>query len=47
MPRVRGGRPLKRWRYVGVYSPDVMLCAGEARVGGLPQRWVEWHDVRW
>jgi hypothetical protein len=39
MPLLRGGRPLKRWRYVGVYSPDVMLCAGEARVGGLPQRW--------
>jgi Protein of unknown function (DUF2804) len=39
MPLLRGGRPLKRWRYVGVYTPELMLCAGEARVGGLPQRW--------
>jgi hypothetical protein len=33
------GRWLKRWRYVGVYRPDVMLCVGAARVGGVPQRW--------
>jgi Protein of unknown function (DUF2804) len=39
MPLLRHGRPVKRWRYVGVYTPDVMLCAGEARVAGLPQRW--------
>lgn len=39
MPLLRRGRPLKRWRYVGVYRPDLMLCVGEARVGGLPQRW--------
>jgi hypothetical protein len=35
----RGGRPLKRWRYVGIYRPDVMLCAGEAHVAALPRRW--------
>jgi Protein of unknown function (DUF2804) len=39
MPLLHRGRPLKRWRYVGVYRPDLMLCVGEARVGGLPQRW--------
>jgi hypothetical protein len=39
MAPVRRGRPLKRWRYVGVYGPELMLCVGEARVGGLPQRW--------
>jgi hypothetical protein len=39
MPLLRRGRPVKRWRYVGVYHPDVMLCVGEARVGGVPQRW--------
>jgi Protein of unknown function (DUF2804) len=39
MRLLRRGRPLKRWRYVGVYGPELMLCAGEARVGGLPQRW--------
>jgi hypothetical protein len=33
------GRPLKRWRYVGVYRPDVMLCVGDARVAGVRQRW--------
>jgi hypothetical protein len=38
MPRRRGTRPLKRWRYVGVYSPEVMLCVGDARVGPMPQR---------
>ena len=39
MPLLRGGRALKRWRYVGVYGPDLMLCVGEARVGPLPMRW--------
>src|SRR4051794_32467448 len=39
MPVMQKGRPLKRWRYVGVYRPDVMLCVGDARVAGLPQRW--------
>ena len=39
MAFVRDRRPLKRWRYVGVYSAELMLCVGEAHVGGLPQRW--------
>ena len=39
MPLVRDRRPLKRWRYVGVYSAELMLCVGEAHVGWLPQRW--------
>jgi Protein of unknown function (DUF2804) len=34
-----GTRPLKRWRYVGVYTPELMLCVGDARVGPIPQRW--------
>src|SRR5690242_13113048 len=38
MRRWRDGRPLERWRYVGVYGPDVMLCAGDARIGPLRQR---------
>jgi hypothetical protein len=37
MPLLRRGRQLKRWRYVGVYGPDLMLCAGRARVGLIPQ----------
>lgn len=39
MPSWRAGRPLKRWRYVGVYTPDLMLCVGDARIGPVPQRW--------
>jgi hypothetical protein len=38
MPLLRGGRPLKRWRYVGVYGPELMLCAVEAFVGPFGQR---------
>ena len=39
MPPRRGARPLKRWRYVGVYTPELMLCVGEAQVGPIPMRW--------
>ena len=39
MPLLRSGRPLKRWRYVAVYSPELMLCVGDARIAGIPQRW--------
>lgn len=39
MPLVRGGRPLKRWRWVGVFGDRLMLCAGFARVGGVAQSW--------
>ena len=37
MPLLRDGRPLKRWRYVGVYGPDLMLCAASVRIAGIPQ----------
>jgi hypothetical protein len=33
----KGGRPLKHWRYVGVFGEDVMACFGIVRIGGLPQ----------
>ena len=39
MPAFQRGRPLKRWRYLGVYGSDLMLCVGHARVAGVPQRW--------
>jgi hypothetical protein len=39
MPAWRGRRPLKRWRYVGVYTAELMLCVGDARIGPVPQRW--------
>src|SRR3954470_19351770 len=38
MPRWAGRRPLKRWRYVGAYGPELMICAGDARIGPLRQR---------
>ena len=31
-------RPLKRWRYVGAYGPEVMACVGDAQIGPLRQR---------
>jgi len=44
MPTWRAGRPLKRWRYAGIYGPDVMLCAGDVRIGGLAQQfWAVWN----
>ena len=39
MPLVRGGRPLKRWRWVGAFSADTMLCAARAFIGGVPVTW--------
>lgn len=39
MPRWHGRRPLKRWRYVGVFGPHLQLCAGDARIGPVPVRW--------
>src|SRR4051812_28262284 len=39
----RGGRPLKRWRYIGGYGPELMLCALSVRLGGVPQAgWAAW-----
>src|SRR3954468_23708280 len=39
MPMWRGGRPRKRWIWVGALGPDVMLCAAVARVGPLASSW--------
>jgi hypothetical protein len=38
-PMFRAGRMLKRWRYVGFYGPDLMLCVGSAHVGPTHQVW--------
>lgn len=38
MRSFRRGRPLKRWRYVGAYAEDVMVCVCEIRLGPIPQR---------
>jgi hypothetical protein len=39
MPMWRRARLRKRWRYVGYYAHDLMLCVGDARIGPIPQRW--------
>ena len=39
MPLWRRRSALKRWRYVGLYTSEVMLCAGEATIGPVPRRW--------
>ena len=47
MPLVRGGRPLKRWSYVGAYGPDLMLCAARGRIGVIPfSWWAVWDGER-
>jgi hypothetical protein len=40
MPLFRGTRPLKRWRYVGVFCEELMACAATVRVG--PARQTFW-----
>ena len=43
MPSHWGGRPLKAWRYVGVFTPQLMLCAARVRIGRAGQSfWAVW-----
>lgn len=43
MPSRLGTRPLKAWRYVGVFGPEVMLCAASVRIGPARQSfWAVW-----
>jgi Domain of unknown function (DUF2804), C-terminal len=43
MPLRSMGQTRKRWRYVGFYSPRLMLCAARAEVGPLGQCfWALW-----
>jgi hypothetical protein len=43
MALIRDRRPLKRWRYLGLYGEDMMLCAADVRIAGLPQAfWATW-----
>ena len=39
MPALRGGRPLKRWTWIGAFGPDVMLCVARARIGPVGAAW--------
>ena len=43
MPPRQGPRPLKAWRYVGVYGPELMLCIASVRIGPARQSfWALW-----
>ena len=43
MPSHHGLRPLKAWRYVGVYGPELMLCVASVRIGPARQSfWAVW-----
>jgi len=43
MPSRHGLRPLKSWRYVGVYGPEIMLCLAQVRIGPTRQSfWAVW-----
>jgi hypothetical protein len=53
MPLRRDGQNRKRWRYVGVFGEELMLCAARAEIGPLTQSfWILWdrrgkrHDAR-
>lgn len=47
MPARQGLRPLKAWRYIGAYGPDLMLCVGIARIGPVRQAfWAVWDRRR-
>ena len=43
MPLRRDGQTRKRWRYVGVFGEELMLCVARAEIGPLAQSfWVLW-----
>jgi Protein of unknown function (DUF2804) len=49
MPARFGSRPLKAWRYVGVFGPELMLCVATVRIGCARQSfWAVWdrRDAR-
>lgn len=44
LPMFRGLRPRKRWRYLGIYGPEVQACVGVARIGPGYQAFWAVHD---
>jgi hypothetical protein len=47
MPPRQGLRPLKSWRYVGVFGPELMLCLATVRIGPARQGfWAVWDRCR-
>lgn len=55
MPARLGTRPLKAWRYIGVFGPEVMICVAAVRIGRARQSfWAVWdrrarrlHETTW
>lgn len=44
MPLVYAGRPLKRWRYIGFFSAEAIVCMARVRVGPLRDAfWTVWE----
>ena len=47
MPSHDRGRPLKSWRYIGVFCDELMLCAASVRIGPARQCfWAIWDRRR-
>jgi hypothetical protein len=47
MPLRRDGQLRKRWRYVGFFAEELMLCAARAQIGPLTQSfWILWDRDR-
>lgn len=47
LPGRRRGRPLKRWRYVGVFCARAMVCVGDVHIGPARQTfWAIWDRER-
>ena len=47
MPARDGRRPLKTWRYIGIFGPELMLCLASVRIGPVPQSfWAIWDRER-
>ncbi len=55
MPARLGTRPLKAWRYIGIYGPELMICVAAVRIGRARQSfWAVWdraarrlHETTW
>jgi Protein of unknown function (DUF2804) len=55
MPARLGMRPLKAWRYIGVFGPEFMICVAAVRIGRARQSfWAVWdrsaqrlHETTW
>ncbi|HEX8476557.1 MAG TPA: DUF2804 family protein [Pyrinomonadaceae bacterium] len=44
MPLLHAGRMLKQWRFVGIWTEEMSVCAGRVKVGPVPQEfWAVWH----